>query len=99
MQRSFGKNKTFVNFIEPHGDFSSVTEIAHDSYTFVSSIKKLRDDAEFTAIEILYNHFPLRIIQCNRDFDEKALHVFEYDGRSLTFKGPYVITYNNQIIE
>jgi hypothetical protein len=99
MQRSFGKNKTFVNFIEPHGDFSSVTEIAHDSYTFVSSIKKLRDDAEFTAIEIEYNHLPLRIIQCNRNFDVKTSHVFEYDGRSQSFKGPYVITYNNQIIE
>ena len=99
IQRSFGKNKTMINFIEPHGDFSPVTEIAHDSYSFVSSIKKLRDDAQITAIEIEYNHLPLRIIQCNRDFDRNATHVFEYDGRSQTFKGPYLITYNNQVIE
>lgn len=99
MQRSFGKDKTFVNVIEPHGDFSPVTEISHDSYSLVTSIKKLRDDADYTAVEIIYNHLPLRIIQCNRDFDKNAQHVFEYNGVKQSFKGPYTVNYNNQIIE
>lgn len=97
--RGFGKNKTFINAIEVHGDFNPTTELNYGAVSAVSSMIKLRDDDEFTAVEINIDNKKLHIIQCNNNFDSKATHDFSNGQFHATWIGPYYVEYNHQTIK
>jgi hypothetical protein len=97
--RAYGKNKTFINAIEVHGNFNPTSELNVEAVTSVSSIQKLQDDEQYSAFEILINNQKLLIIQCNKDFQSKSEHVFNNGSYQLKWNGPYYLSYNQQPIQ
>jgi len=97
--RNYGKNKTFINLIEPHGSFNPVIEIANKSFTSVSSIEKLQDDNQYTAVQINIAGKSLYIVQCNSDFSSNSEHSFSNSKLNIRFKGPYYVEYNGKSIQ
>ena len=94
--RSFGKNKTFINAIEVHGNFSPVTEIANNSVASLTSMVKLQDDEDYTAVEINLDDKKLYIIQSNKNFDSSTMHEFSNGQFHAKWNGPYYVEYNQQ---
>jgi hypothetical protein len=97
--RAYGKNKTFFNAIEVHGNFNPTTELNVGSVSTVTSIQKLQDNEEYSAFEILIDNKKLLLIQCNKDFQQKSEHVFNFGSHQLKWTGPYYLSYNQQQIQ
>ncbi len=97
--RAHGTNRTFINLIEMHGNYSSVAEVAGDAYSAVASIEKIRDDEEFTAAVFTIKNKPLLVIQCNKNFDDKTVRHFAAGNINVTFKGSHYVSYNGEIIQ
>ena len=93
--RTHGKNQTFVNIVESHGNFDPITEIAKASYPSITSIEKLMDNEKYTAVKITKSNDDIFVIQCNEDFSENAIHELEINDKKYKWKGPYSVTYKN----
>jgi hypothetical protein len=96
--RSFGKNKTFINVIEVHGNFSAVTEIANNSFSSVGSVVKLIDNESYTVSSIEIDKKTLLIFQCNKNFGEKEAHTINIGNKQYSWEGPYYVEYDNRSI-
>ena len=97
--RTFGSNKTFINLIEVHGNFNPTTELNYGASSTVTSIEKIQDDAEFTAVEIIIENKKLQIVQCNKNFEDNKEHVFSSKNFSAKWKGPFYVSFNQQQIK
>jgi len=96
--RTKGNNETYINVIEPHGDFNAVSEIATNAYADVSGIEKLQDDENITVVSIKIKNKTLLIIQTNKDFDKTTKHFFNKGEYHIEWNGPYYVTFDNKKI-
>ncbi len=96
--RTKGTNKTYVNAIEIHGDYSTINEVASGAYSAVADIKVLQDDAAFTAVEVSYNSKPLLAISVNSPAAGDKTFTYNYNGKAITWKGNYYIQYDNKLL-
>ncbi|HYC30343.1 MAG TPA: hypothetical protein VEB42_16020, partial [Chitinophagaceae bacterium] len=94
--REKGKNRTFVNVIEIHGNYSAITEISSNSYPSVKQIKLLQNDEELSVVEINTGGKRILIAQTNKDFDPNKKHSFKRDQVQIDWTGPYTIKHINQ---
>jgi|SRR6218665_1390440 len=92
--RKYGKDELFVNLVEIHGRMDPVVEISSQSYPSVKEIRVLRDDAEFSVVNIMLGTKKMTIIQCNKDFNKDAKHEADVDGRKLQWTGPYIVWFD-----
>ena len=91
--RKNGTNQSFVNVIEIHGKFNPVTELSSNAYPSVKKIRLLQNDTDFSIVEILINDKKLVIAQCNKDFTNT-----KHTVRGITWNGPYVVLYDEKIL-
>ncbi|MFZ2322386.1 MAG: heparinase II/III family protein [Ignavibacteriaceae bacterium] len=86
-------NHTFVNIIEPHGDFNPTLEYSFNSYPAFEEIKVLQSDDNYTVLEIKgKNNLNWEVMICNNNADEKANHKVNLEnGTELSWVGPIVI--------
>ena len=86
-------NHTFVNIIEPHGDFNPTLEYSFNSYSAFEEIKVLQSDDEYTIASILgKNNLSWKVMICNNNADDKANHKVKLDnGTELSWVGPIAI--------
>lgn len=91
--RKQGKNKTFVNVIEVHGKFDPIAEFSTNSYPSVQNIRMIRNDADYTIVEVKTKNRNLLIAQCNSDFSKASQHEVVYDGKNLSWIGPYTVEF------
>jgi oligo-alginate lyase len=94
-----GANKTFVNTIEIHGDYSPTAEVASSAYSAVSQMELLRDDADYTVCTITIDGKKLLILQANRQAIASAAHRFLQDGLDIRWNGPYAVQYDNTFLK
>jgi hypothetical protein len=87
--RTNGKKQTFFSVIEIHGDFSPITEIAHQSYPEVQSVHLMQDNNDFQAYEISCKQEKYVFMICKKDYSESASHSFVVNGGKYEWKGPY----------
>ena len=92
--RSNGTNKTFINVIEIHGNYSAEAEVAGAAYSSVSAVTTLQDDENYTAIEVTVANKKLFIVQANKNFDSNANHTLKINGTDIKWTGPYQVLYN-----
>ena len=92
--RKKGKDQSFVNVIEIHGNYDPVTEFSSNSYSSVQQIKLLQNDPQFSVAEVVISGKKLLIAQCNENFDKEAKHSVQ--GASWT--GPYTVLYDGKIL-
>ncbi|MFY7965707.1 MAG: heparinase II/III domain-containing protein [Chitinophagaceae bacterium] len=93
--RTKGTNQTYINAIEIHGNFSSVNEVATNSYSAVSSINKLQDDENYLAAEISILNKKLFVIQSNNNFSKTEKHSILVNDKKVNWVGPFVVIYDN----
>jgi hypothetical protein len=96
--RQNGKNQTFVNVLEIHGNYDGINEFSTNAYSSVRQIKLLKNDLEYTVVSIFINGKELMIAQCNADFQSGKPHRLSLNGRSTEWNGPYAVWYNGQKI-
>jgi hypothetical protein len=96
--RQNGKNQTFVNVLEIHGNYDGINEFSTNAYSSVRQIKLLKNDLEYTVVSIFINGKELMIAQCNADFQTGKPHRLSLNGRSNEWNGPYAVWYNGQKI-
>ena len=94
--RTKGNNETYINVIEPHGNFNAVSEIATNAYADVSGIEKLQDDENITAVSIKIKNKNLLIIQSNKNFDKTNKHFFNNGDYHIEWNGPYYVAFDNK---
>jgi len=97
--RTKGKNQTFVNVIEIHGNYSAIAEIASSAYSSVSKVETLQDDENYTAGVIIFKGKKLFVVQANKNFDIKTRHNFNKEGVNIDWLGPYCIQYDGKLIK
>jgi len=93
--RRTGKNKTFVNVIEGHGNFNPVTEISTESYSAVKNIEMTEAD-EFTTVSITINNKKLLIVECNKGLGISEKHTYKLNDNTIEFTGPYTVVYDHK---
>jgi len=96
--RQNGKNQTFINVLEIHGNYDGINEFSTNAYSSVRQIKLLKNDLEYTVVSIFINGKELMIAQCNADFQSGKPHRLSLNGRSTEWNGPYAVWYNGQKI-
>jgi len=92
--RKNGKNQSFINVIEIHGNFDPIYEFSSNAYPAVHQMKLLQDDDDYTIVEMMVGDTPLKIAQSNKNFDSKKNH----SAQHLNWTGPFVVLYDNKII-
>ena len=97
--RTKGSNQTYINAIEIHGNYNSVSEVANATYSTVSGIQKLQDDDRLTAVEMKVNGKSLLVIQVNMGFETNAKHSFLHNNQQTDFIGPYAVYYDGEKLQ
>lgn len=97
--RTKNKNQTFINVIEPHGSFNSVSEIAINSKSSLMSIERLQDDSDFTVVKIKCKEGDFLIIQSNKKINADYTNKLTVNGKNVTWSGPYFVTFNDQKLQ
>lgn len=90
LRRKNTQHTTFVSLLEAHGSYSPVSEFAVNSKSSIASVKKVYEDAEYTAIEIedlkAKKHL---FILSNNDANNSSKHKLSINGNDYSWSGPY----------
>ena len=92
--RKKGKEQTFINVLEIHGNYDPINEFSTNSYPSVQQIKLLQNDMAFTVAEMMVEGKKLLIAQCNNDFEKNHNHALKLANIVLEWAGPYTVLYN-----
>lgn len=91
MIRRNGVNSTvFASTIEPHGNYSPVSEIAVNSNSNIAELKVVYDDKEYTAVSIedLQGHTSMFILS-NMNAAASEKHQVEISDKTYQWTGPF----------
>ena len=94
--RKKGNNQTFINVLEIHGGYNSVTETSTNAYSSVKKITLLRNDPEYSVAEVMIGEKPLLLIQCNSNYKSAEKHNIIINNKALQFAGPFVVLYDGK---
>jgi len=95
--RTKGQNQTYINVVEPHGNFSAVSEIASQSFSNIQMIKKIQDDDDYTIAEITVQGKKLLVVQANKNFSQLSSH--EIKQINIKFTGPVYVEFDGSTIQ
>lgn len=95
--RKSGMDKAFISMIEIHGNFDPVAEFSSNSYSSVKAINVLRNDEQYSVVEVLINDKKLLIAQCNNNFNASQKHQLTINDKRIEFNGPYQVTYDGKL--
>ena len=90
IRRNVAGNTAFVSVIEPHGNYSPVTELATNSKSSIAELKILHDDEDYTAISIEgVDGSGSVFVLSNSDASASRMHNMDIDGEAYSWTGPY----------
>jgi oligo-alginate lyase len=88
--RNTGRNQTYVNVLEIHGQFDPINEFSTYAYASVKQIRLIRQDAQYTIAEVLLGDKRIIIAQSNSNTGTNSSHSVS----GYNWKGPYAVYYN-----
>jgi hypothetical protein len=92
IRRNNVKNTTFVSIIEPHGNYSPVTESAMNSNSSIKDLKVVLDTSDYTAITITNVTGSRKLfIIANTNASSEAKHKLNINDESYEWSGSYYI--------
>ena len=92
--RKQGKDQTFFNVLEIHGNYDPINEFSTNSYSSVQKMQLLKNDMAFTVAEMKVAGKKLLIAQCNNDFEKTHQHTLKLANIILEWSGPYLVLYD-----
>jgi len=94
--RKNGTNETFVSLVEIHGNFDPIAEFSTNSYSSVSDMKLMQDDASYTVAEVKIKGETLVLAQANKDFEKNSKHQINYNNNPVSWTGPFVVLWKGK---
>lgn len=92
MIRGKGNNFTYVNIIEPHGEFNPTKEFTKDSYSNFKEIKVLRSDDDYSIISIIgKQNINWIFAVSNNNADKSQQHSIEIESQKIEWTGPVAL--------
>lgn len=89
------KDAIFVSVIEPHGDYSTVTETPNHPYGELENVAVLHSDNDYTAVSwSAKNGKSWTLIISNQNNDENATHTLSIGDKKHEWKGGFVLIEN-----
>jgi hypothetical protein len=85
--------------VEPHGNFSAVSEIASQSFSKIQMIKKIQDDDDYTIAEITVQGKKLLVVQANKNFSQLSSHEIKQSQINIKFTGPVYVEFDGSTIQ
>lgn len=80
----------FASMIEPHGNYSPVTELAANSTSNIANAEVVHDDENYTAVVIEDKNGQSSIfLLSNLQSSDSASHQLVIDGKHYRWVGPY----------
>ena len=90
IRRNGAANTVFATTVEPHGNYSPVSEIAVDANGNIADLNVVYDDKSYTAVTIKDVQGRTGIfILSNEDASDSSEHELEIDGRIYEWSGPW----------
>ncbi len=84
------KQATFVSIIEPHGAYSTVTELSEDPFTSIKNVSILHDDAKYTVIQFSHkSDKEWTLMLAHEDASETSQHKINVDDEIFEWTGVY----------
>ena len=90
LRRRDTADTTFASVLEPHGNYSAVSEFATNAESRIAKVEIVRDSDDYTAVSIasLDGSASLFIV-ANRDNDTDRRHRVRIGGETYRWAGPY----------
>ena len=90
VRRKGVENTVFASIVEPHGNYSPVSEIAVNSNSNIAKLRVVYDESDYTAVSIEDMEGRTSIfILSNMDASASRQHQLEIDDRAYQWTGPY----------
>lgn len=90
LRRNETEDTIFASLIEVHGSYSPVSELAINSNSSVAKLSVLRDDADYTVVEIEGVDDKARVFfLSNADSSPGSSHRIEVKGTNYEWSGPF----------
>ncbi|MEO9892818.1 alginate lyase family protein [Aurantibacter sp.] len=90
IRRKNSKNTIFASTIEPHGNYSPVTESATNSKSSIKEIKVILDTDAYTVISITTINDNIKLfITANTNSSKEAKHTLKINDKNYTWTGSY----------
>lgn len=94
IRRKESQNTIFASIIEPHGQYSQVSESAVNAYSAISNLKVVYNDKNYTAVTIegtKGGEIKMFIIS-NNNASKESNHKLIIEGKKNKWVGPYYYT-------
>lgn len=95
LRESNKKDHTFINIIEPHGNFDPKLESVQNPHSDVSTIQLVYSDDNYTIVKITFKNdeqYTLAIV--NQEHDPHKQHQITVDNQEYQWKGNYNLKTN-----
>lgn len=94
-RRKAAKNTVFVTVIEPHGDYSPVTEIPNQPFSNIESVKVLYDDNRYTAVNLkTKSGYSCTFLVANENASADASHELTIADKKYKWVGNFTLINN-----
>ncbi|TRX59518.1 alginate lyase family protein [Fulvivirga sp. M361] len=92
LRKSNVKNAFFASVTESHGKYSTVTEIATEAYGNVKALEVLRNDANYSVLQVITKNDKRMVFAlCNDNNEPMARHSVTLDNETLQWEGPVAL--------
>ena len=90
IRRQNSTDTLFASVIEPHGNYSPVTESAFNSQSNIAELVVLQDNEEYSAVSIQTKNDGVRLfIVSNSNIEPSTSHSITINGKPYSWAGPY----------
>ncbi len=89
LRRKNTKNTVFVSVIEPHGNYSPVTESAVNSSSSVKTLKVVFNNQDYTAVEIVAVNGNTKLFITTNKNEAKGMHKLTINNKDYEWSGSY----------
>lgn len=90
LRRNDVDNTIFASVIEPHGSYSSVSELSVNPNTNITGFKVIHDSKDYTAVRVVDKNGQMSLlIIANSDVSARKKHILKIEGKKLRWQGPY----------
>ena len=87
-RKKAAQNATFVNALETHGSYNTVSEFTSNAYSSITKLEKVRDDANYIAVKIHNkDNSILLFIMDVKDSSTSKTHQITIDGENYQWTG------------
>jgi hypothetical protein len=97
--RKKGKDQSYINVLEIHGNYDPINEFSTDAYAEVQGLRLLKNDTDYSVITFLVGAKKVILVQCNKDFEKNKRHSLTIEKLVLDWVGPSSVLYDGKRIQ